>query len=120
MNNANKKPYEKGAVVYMNRGKQLIVKGIVNHCRKKKNMPSTWEVSVTFNMKSGEEYTEYIADYFLYSNPKDALIHLIKANNDEIAFLEKRIQNIRQANDYLTSANFQMRFLGELVNVGTI
>ena len=111
-----KPPFEKGATVYVVWGTQSILKATVKFCRKRR-CANFYEVNADFTDVNGKTFNAYVMEHYVFNSAKDALKALIKGNNQEIASYQEKIKRLQDANDYLTSANFQMRYIGEIINV---
>lgn len=111
-----KPPFENGATVYVVWGTQSILKGTVKFCRRRPRC-DFYNVNADFTDVNGKTFNAYVMEHFVFNSAKDALKSLIKGNNQAIASHQKDIKRLQEANDYLMSANFQMRYIGEIINV---
>ena len=111
-----KPPFENGATVYVVWGTHSILKAIVKFCQKRHRC-DFYNVNADFTDVNGKTFNAYVMEHYVFNSAKDALKALIKGNNQEIESYQEKIKRLQDANDYLTSANFQMRYIGEIVEL---
>ena len=111
-----KPPFENGATVYVVWGTHSILKANVKFCKRRPRC-DFYEVNADFTDVNGKTFNAYVMEHYVFNSAKDALKALIKGNNQEIASYQEKIKRLQDANDYLTSANFQMRYIGEIVEL---
>lgn len=111
-----KPPFENGATAYVVWGTQSILKATIKFCRRRPRC-DFYEVNADFTDVNGKTFNAYVMEHYVFTSAKDALKALIKGNNQEIASYQEKLKRLQDANDYLMSANFQMRYIGEIINV---
>ena len=98
-----KPPFEKGETAYFCYRINRIYECVVKFCRKWRGV-ERYDVFITLTV-DGETFSRYVSEYSIFHSKQDALLHQLKANQQELDYHAEKIEKLKNAQRELLNSN---------------